>query len=290
MTEPSFGRQAAPPSTLVELQRLLTHAFRQATPVADDAEQAALFAKHVAGNDRLTPAEQVDIYRRQFWLRHEEVLEEDYPGLAAMLGAGPFGDLALAFLAAHPPRDPNLRDLGAGVPAFVESYAGIPDALRPAALDMARYELAFVDVFDALDPPPLDPSELLALTPDAWERARLVLSPWVHRLRFDYPVHRMRLAARELAPGTTLDIPEPRPVHLALFRKNLVVHFEELEPDAYVLLDALARGETLLAACEQMARGKPDAEAQLLVGKIGEWFRFWAQNGFIAEVRTEASP
>src|SRR5215203_493026 len=106
MSETSFGRQATPPPGLVKLQNLLTHAFRQASAVTDDAEQLALFAKHVAGNDRLTPAEQVDIYRRQFWLRHEEVLEEDYPGLAAMLGSGPFSDLAVAFLGAHPPRDP----------------------------------------------------------------------------------------------------------------------------------------------------------------------------------------
>ena len=281
----AVGRQATPPPALAELQRLLTHAFRQDTAVADDAEQAALFAKHVAGNDRLSPAEQVDIYRRQFWLRHEEVLEEDYPGLAAMLGSGPFSDLAVAFLAAHPPRDPNLRDLGAGVPAFVATYDGIEKALRPAALDMARYELAFVDVFDALDPPPLDANELSALGPDAWERSRLVLSPWVRRLRFDYPVHRMRLAARDAKEaGELLAIPEPRPVHLALFRKNLVVHFEELEADAYVLLDALGNGDTLLAACERIASGKSEAEAQSLIGKIGQWFRFWAANGFIAEV------
>jgi hypothetical protein len=212
-------------------------------------------------------------------------LEEDYPGLAAMLGPGPFSDLAVAFLDAHPPRDPNLRDLGAGVPAFVATHDGIPEAMRPAALDMARYELAFVDVFDALDPPPLDANKLLALAPEAWERSRLVLSPWVRRLRFDFPVHRMRLAAKEAKEkGELLAIPEPRPVHLALFRKQLVVHFEELEADAFVLLDALGEGETLLAACERIASGKNESEAQALVGKIGNWFRFWAANGFIAEV------
>jgi hypothetical protein len=285
----AFGRQATPPAELVMLQRLLVHAFCQATPVAADSEQSALFAKHVAGNDRLSPAEQVDIYRRQFWLRHEEVVLEDYPGLAAMLGSGPFTDLTDAYLNAHPPRDPNLRDLGAGLPAFLTTYAEIPEALRPAALDMARYELAFVDVFDALDPPPLDANKLLALAPEAWEHARLVLSPWVKRMRFDFPVHRMRLAARAATESETeLEVPEPRPVHLALFRRQLVVHFEELEADAFVLLDALGNGDTLLAACERIASGKTESEAQLLVGKIGQWFRFWAENGFIAEVVVSA--
>ena len=48
MSETAFGRQATPPPGLVKLQHLLTHAFRQAHAVTSDAEQSALFAKHVA--------------------------------------------------------------------------------------------------------------------------------------------------------------------------------------------------------------------------------------------------
>ena len=203
-----FGRQATVPLPLAALQKLLTHAFRQETAVADDAEQSRLFAIHVAGNSRLTPAEQVDIYRRQFWLRHEEVLEEDFPGLVAVLGEHVWQKLALSFLTAHPPHQPNLRDLGAGLPNHLDAFAGIPAALLPLARDMAAYELAFVDVFDGLDPPALDAELLTSLSPSAWERARLELSPVVRRMHFDYPVHRLRLAARDAKTnGTALPLP-----------------------------------------------------------------------------------
>ena len=40
----------------------------------------------IAGNDRLTPEEQAEIYREQFWLRHRDVLRDDYPALRHLLG------------------------------------------------------------------------------------------------------------------------------------------------------------------------------------------------------------
>jgi hypothetical protein len=67
----------------------------------------------VTGNDRLSPAEQVDIYRRQFWLRHEDCLAEDFPALRAILGEPLWEAFVRDYLTEIPPTAPNLRDLGA---------------------------------------------------------------------------------------------------------------------------------------------------------------------------------
>ncbi len=279
--------QATAPESLSELQKILTHFFRHDAPIADDPERARVAAAHVAGNSRLTPAEQVDIYRRQFWLRHVDVIAEDFPALSAILGEDDLYELSRAYLMAHPPSDPNLKELGTHLPTFAATYP-FPVAKAALARDLARYELAFLRVFDGVDPDPLDPSKLAALTPDAWERARLLLSPVVQLLAFDYPVHRVRLALKKADPSEPSELdphdPPRAPVYLALFRKDFVVHFEELSHDAFTLLTALAAGAPLLAACAEIADGKTPEQAAALAKDLGEWFRFWAQRGFIRDV------
>jgi hypothetical protein len=274
------------------VQRFLDAAFMKPTSLADDAVMAAECAKWVRGNDRLTPAEQVDIYRRQFWLRHDEALLDDFPGLRRIIGESAWDALLRDYLAAHPPHTPSLRDLGQEMSRFVESYAFEP-SIAELARDMVRYELAFIDVFDGADPPALDTARIAALTPEAWQSARIVLSGLVRRLRFDHPVHLLRKAIRErnalVANGAAEvpdepPLPEPKPTRLALFRRANVVHFEELEPAAIDLLDALGRGLSLVEACGEVAGALPQAEAEALGPKVGGWFQRWASWGFIADV------
>ena len=267
---------------LVEVQTFLADVFRRLEPVADDAPLAEVCARHVAGSDRLSPAEQVDIYRRQFWLRHIDSLREDHPGLCYILGDDGFEAFCRAYLSAHPPRTPSLRELGADVAAFAEGWEGFDPQRRALAVEMARYELAFVDVFDGADVPPLDPQKLAALPDEAWETARIVLHPLMARMRFDYPVHRLRYAIRE---GKQPELPAAEPTRVVLFRRDLVIHYEELQPLAHELLEALAAGEALVGAMNRLAAAAgPAAEAELQAS-VGDWFRQWAAWGWIVDVQ-----
>jgi hypothetical protein len=274
------------PAELVALQAFLGAAFRRETPIVDDPEVARAAGVHVAGNDRLTPAEQADIYRQQFWLRHFDALAEDYPGLAALLGGDAFDDFVTAFLTANPPRRPSLRDLGEGITTFAEGYAGFAPEHRAAALEMIRYENAIVDVFDAAEPPPLDAAKLAALPEDAWERARIVLHPQLVRRKLAYPVHTFRIAARAAADAgdEAPPFPAPREVHLALFRRELTVSYEELPAEAFALLEALGQGEPLVPACNRLAGTLGEAEAAALGANIGPWFQQWTGWRWIVDV------
>jgi len=271
---------------LAELQSFLGSAFRRQRPLAEDAEVAKAAGVYVAGNDRLTPAEQADIYRQQFWLRHFDSLAEDYPGLSALLGGDAFDDFVTAFLVASPPRRPSLRDLGEGIVGFAEGYAGFAPEKRAAALEMVRYENAIVDVFDAADPAPLDPAKIAALPEDAWERARIVLHPQLVRMRLEHPVHTFRIDAKAAADAAeeAPAFPAPRPVRLALFRRELMVSYEELPAEAFDLLEALAQGEPLVPACNRLAAQLGEAEAEALGGKIGPWFQQWTSWRWIVDV------
>ena len=78
------------PLDLDDLMGFLGESFRRERPLAGDAALERRCAEHVTGNERLTPAEQVDIYRRQYWLRHVDSLVEDYPGLSSLIGEEAF--------------------------------------------------------------------------------------------------------------------------------------------------------------------------------------------------------
>lgn len=273
-----------PPAALVQVQSFLLRAFQRYEAVADDAALAEQARAHVTGNARLTPAEQVDIYRRQFWLRHDDVLREDFPCLLRVLGDDGWDRFVRDYLAAHPPHHKNLRYLSADAARFAESWAGFPEGRAPLCREIVAYELAFLDVFDGADPRPLDAAVLAGLAEDAWARATFVLNPVVKRLAFEHPVHRFRLEVRNADAATAPALPAPSPAKIALFRKDLVVHFEELGDDAFALLEGLAQGKTLIAACAELAAGKSEAETQALVPELGAWFRRWSEWGFIADV------
>jgi hypothetical protein len=289
----------APPAGLAELQRFLAGALRREEPIATDPALAGATRVYVAGNDRLTPAEQADLYREQFWLRHVESLTEDYPGLRALLGSDVFDALLHAYLVAYPPRTPSLRDLGADLVRFAERWEGfaaghgaepgsagrspiVSPARRSIALEMIRYEQAFIDLFDGPEPPPLDAGKLQSLPADAWERARIVLHPLLARLRLEHPLHLYRLAAAEADEAPPF--PAAAPVSLVLYRRDNVVRYDEVEPEALALLDALAAGETLVGACDRVAATLDPAAADALGGKVGSWFQRWTANRWIVDI------
>lgn len=290
----------APPE-LDELQKFLSDALRLRGPIADDGAKERETRAFLAGNDRLTPAAQADIYREQFWARHIGSLVEDYPGLSALIGSEAFDAFLTAYLMDCPPRHPSLRDLGDRIVGFAEGYGDFPEGTRAAAIEMVRYENAIVDVFDGAEPPPLDAAKLTAMDEEAWDRARVVLNPLLVRMKLEYPVHTYRIAVKTALESPAEDggetaccdgpahrelppFPAPRPVWLALFRPVLVVSYEELEPEAYALLDALAAGESLPRACDIVAEDLDEESANALMAKVGPWFQQWTTWRWIVDV------
>lgn len=269
---------------LAATQRALAELMRGASPVAGDAARAALADQIAAGTGRLSAAEQVDVYREQYLLRHRDVLREDFLTLAHVLGDASFEALASAYLQAFPPRSFSLRDLGADLPGFVTSAA--PWAEDPLLADLARLEWAFVEAFDAPNAPALELAAVAAIPEEAWPSARLVLQPSVQRLSLRYPAHEVRVAVRSGDPSSALGRPEPAPSHVIVFRGRERLRSVAIDPEAYALLDELARGTALGDACERIATasGARRASFAAFEEKVGVWFQEWTALGWLSRV------
>lgn len=277
--------QPTPPADLVRAQTFLNNAFQRMTPITEDAELAEACREFVAGNDRLSPARQVDIYRLQYWLRHRGNLEDDFPSLARLIGADAFDAFVRAYLVAHPPSDPSLRELPKHIVPFTDAYPfeGVSPTL---ARDLVRYEFAFIDVFDGPDPEPLDAGRIAAIPPDGWTTARIVLNPCVARLRLTHRAHKISYGVKDKVGDAELPSLEPVEggVRLALYRKDNVVRWSELSEPAWRVLEELDRGRSLVDACATITDGLDEAGVAAIQAQIGGWFAGWASSGFIARI------
>lgn len=267
-------------SSLSALQHGLAAALRSRTALTQSEEWSRFAAEHVGGNSRLSPAEQLEIYREQFWLRHTSSLVEDFPGLGGILGQREWEKLAEAYLSQVAPESYTLRDLGFRLPEIIAQATWLSH--QALCLDMARLELAYVEVFDAPDTLPLAPDRLASIPEESFTEARLVVAPCVRLLDLRYPVADLRRQLRAES-DEPVAIPPERETRLVVYRRELRLWDMSLTRVAYAFLSGLAEGKTLGAAAE-LAASSPEAEAEL-VSSIGAWLQEWTQKGLISDVR-----
>jgi hypothetical protein len=264
---------------LAALQGFVCDVLVERAKLAELPALAAKTPEHVAGNDRLSPVEQLDIYREQFWLRHLDCMYEDYETLAKLVGWDAFEDMCAAYFAWAPPRDFSLRDLGKRFAEFLA--ANEPWASDRLLFDVARTEWAFVDAFDGPDAPPLDVARIAAVPDDAWPRARIGLHPALQRLALDHPAHELRERART---GGEAARPEPRRVNVFVYRGEGTLQYIEVDDDEHALLDELAGGAPLGEACERAMARANVADVAAFESRLGAWFQVWATRGWVSAI------
>lgn len=258
-------------------------------------------AKFIKPNDRLSSFERLEIYNCQYWFRLLDCLYDDYPGVRAVLGDRCFMDLATNYLTRYPSRSYSLRDLGNRLHRFLheihtqpEWAKMLPEVLQ-IARDMARFEWAQVVAFDGPSAPLITPDHIIGKSP---ADLRLGLQPYLSLLDLRYAVDEysvaikkeqalrgeasqaMDSAPKRKASAKRIPLPQREHIWLAVHRVDNVVYFKRLEREAFVILRTLGRGLTLEQACEEALPANRRTEVDWS-GKISEWFRSWAQLGWL---------
>jgi hypothetical protein len=271
-------------TSAAEIQQQMAVFLRRPRDLAKDDEARRFADAHLSGNERLSPVEQLEIYREQFFLRHTESLVEDFPGVGGILGQAAWDALVWDYLATVPPTSYDLAELGAGLPDFIRNRERLER--RELLVDMATLEWNHVVVFSAPDRPRLEPAKLANVPESAWESARLEPDPGLRLQRVRYPVVALRrelVAARETETEEPVALPDPEPSCLAVHRRERLIHHDVLDPPAYELLRAIADGEPLGRACETAA-----ARASVTLEALGQglerWFGDWAARGYVVDV------
>ena len=102
---------------LRRLQEIMCRLMVAPTGVAEALAQGTILPvggleSLVAGDDRMTPVERVEIYANGYFYRILDVLKEDYPAALAVVGADNFHNLATGYLIDYPPTEPSIYYAG----------------------------------------------------------------------------------------------------------------------------------------------------------------------------------
>ena len=273
--------QAKPAPRLREAQQRLRELIRAPSGPAREREARAL----LRGDEEKPGEVRLEVYAHAWFHRIQQALAGDYAALARALGEDRFRALVEAYLRAHPPSRPSLRDAGAQLPGFLADSPAAA-ALRERcgfAPDLARLEWAIVEAFDAADAAPLSREALAATPPERWAELQFVFQPALRLLSLGFPVQRVRQAHdAEQALPTRL---EPLATPICVWRKQERVYYRALEPlEAEALGQALA-GEAFGRLCEgiaaQLSAGEAPARAAALLGS-------WQAEGWLVQLPSGA--
>ena len=283
---------------LAELQLRFLGALDPASPPIDAALLAA-----VNGTGSLDAAQRIRIYADMYRARLVDVLREDYPRVAAILGDADFAALACRYLTRHPSTHPSVRHVGR---RFADWIAG-EATVAPHLADLARLEWARVEVFDAADAEPLRLADLESLPPHEWPALRLRLIPACLVLESAWPVHEIWAAADPEAnvpecghdvraiedddapadDGASEDGGADRvaeawtrePTVVRVWREGFSVSHAAMGPDEQRAFRVLARGEPFAEICAAIEDG---LDADTAARQVGAILLRWLEDGLIA--------
>lgn len=208
------------------------------------------------------------VYYDAYRLRLAEFLSNDFPILRSYLGDEAFGSLVEDYVETAPSRQPNARWYGARLPDFMREM--ISWRTNRSAIDLARFERALSDAFDAADAPVSSIDALSNICAEDWSNIAFEFHP--------------SLALLDLARGTAqiysaLAAEEKPPAiqhgeEAFLFWRNEGQSFYRAVPkDERLALREAEQGRKFSDICALLAHqaGGADVTRQV-AGFLSQWF------------------
>lgn len=231
----------------------------------------------LAGGRGVAPARGLQVYVHAYSARLREALANDHATLATLLGDAGWEAMTADYIAAHPSRHPSLRHFGNGLPAFLRThprYAGVP-----LLAELAAFERALLDSFDAADAPRAAWRDLLALPSSDWPALRPRFQPSLRRVVATQGAVEAWKALRAGKPPPA----EARPGDWALWRdESQVTRFRPLPEAESALLAHFLDGGDFAGACALLTRWQPVDAVPAFA--LAQWRR-WCDEGWIANWR-----
>jgi hypothetical protein len=232
----------------------------------------------ITGTGRTAPKAQLAVYTNAYRLRLRDVLETDFPALAAALGYEAFDELADAYIEAHPSRGYSLRTFGARLPAFLRTQPGYKET--PALAELATFEWTLGDAFDAADDPVVTVEDMTRIPPDHWPGLRFVFHAGVCRVDFAWNAPELWKAHKtESTPPEVQENSEP--VAWVIWRQDFKVRCRSLEDHEPPLIDAARQAATFADMCELLTRAIPPEDVPLHAAST---LKRWVNDGLISRV------
>jgi hypothetical protein len=227
----------------------------------------------IAGDERLSSHERLEIYADAYFYRLLDVFKEDYPATLAVLGETDFYNLITGYLIEYPPTEPSIFYAGRHLADFLANHPFSES--RPFLSELARLERTLLESFHSSDANPLDGAAIAAIAPAEWPTIAMRTHPAVRLLGCEWHVVHM---LRAIEAGKSWEAPSPGPVTILVWRQKTQVFYRELDIGERPALMLAQDGAIFAVMCEAIASECEDAEP---LARINELLSRWLAAGLL---------
>ena len=243
LLERRFLALVSQPAHVADAAALLARADGGASPIA----------RWVRGAGEDEAAERLAVYARMHFSRLQESLREDYPKVAAVLGARVFERVVADYLVAHPSREPSLHRFGRAMPQFLGAHP--LTRTHPELADLALLEWTRIEVFGAPNVPVLSEGDLASRPPEDLAATELRLTPACSLAFVWHSVDAVWSAIDRDQPMPSV---ESRAETILVWRRELQVRHRALPNDEAAGLRLVQSGARLGDVCGALAQSGED--------------------------------
>lgn len=234
---------------------------------------------HVLGTERVPIATRLSIYRNAYRARLIEALQSNYPALSQLLGEAEFNALGGAYVHEHDSHFVNIRYYGHNLPQFLATHP--ESAGAPLLAELARWEWAITEAFDAADASPIRADALSTIVPEDWSELRFEWHPSVRRPSLAWNAPQIWKA---LTSGS--DRPEavcgPSPAAWLMWRRDLRIFFRSLNAAEAQAIEASHSGKSFGELCVLLCEHVGEQDASAYAARL---LREWIESGLLVGVQ-----
>ena len=221
----------------------------------------------VVGTEKVSSETRLAIYANAYRYRLIDALSDNYPSVHTLLGDESFYNDGVLYLATYPSRHFSIRYFGNQLEKFLSEHYQDTAVLA----EMARFEWALRNSFDATDNISLGLEALQKISPESWAELGFVLHPSVARLDLEWNVPQL-WAAIENETGQIPFEQAEYPVAWLVWRKQLKTYYRSLDVDEAWALDAVMKGQHFSDICAGVCEWVDEAYApERVAGFISQW-------------------
>jgi len=230
----------------------------------------------------------IQVYGNAYVGRLQEILDEDFPGLRALMGGDAFDALTRDYIFNHPSRHWSVSRVGGKLAAFVsERHAAHPEYAQMAAFEWAQALAFSAPVADGREV--LDPDALASVPAEAWPGVGFRFHPALSLIAADRAVPPFQRLAADGEAGDAGEVSGAGPVTWAVWRdgESLEVRYRDLDADEAWAIEAAMAGAAFGALCDGLSRW---LDPGLVPGRAAGLLQGWVGAGLVSGLTGAGEP
>lgn len=232
----------------------------------------------ISSTGRADTDTRLNIYANAYRLRLLEALQDTFPALHTLLGDERFQQLGSSYVDNSPSENFSIRYFGHRFADFLKRAQPYCD--NPLLAEMAAFEWALRDAFDATDDPAISAEEIKSIPPAHWADMRIGLHASVRRLDLGWNVPQLWQAIDQDAKAVEPEPVDP-PISWLIWRQELKTLFRSLDVDEARLVDGCLQHETFAELCTNLCEWVDEQHA---APRAVTFLTRWCESGLISRI------